>query len=124
MHCVASAAATLRQLQRLGVRVALDDFGTGYASLSYLHRRPFDAHKIDRSFVHEMTGDAASTAIVAFIIALGHRLGLRIVAEGIEADQQLQALLHGHRDELQGYPISPPVSSQEAVRFLQRKRLH
>jgi diguanylate cyclase (GGDEF)-like protein len=102
---------TLEALRALGVRVAIDDFGTGYSSLSYLKQLPVDVLKIDRSFVADLPGSHASTAIVAAAIELSHRLGLTVIAEGVESDDQYDYLETLGCDLIQGYVISPPVSA-------------
>ena len=103
------ALAALTDIKRLGVRLALDDFGTGYASLSYLHRFPFDRIKIDRSFVKGLGCDAGATAIVTAILALGRSLRLWVTAEGVETEKQL-ALLRGQRcQHAQGFLLGRPV---------------
>jgi EAL domain-containing protein (putative c-di-GMP-specific phosphodiesterase class I) len=95
------------------VRLAVDDFGTGYSSLSYLRRFPFDKLKIDLTFVSEIMTDPDSATIVRTIIAMAENLNLRVVAEGVETEDQLNYLrLHGC-DEIQGYYVSPPVTAQE-----------
>jgi diguanylate cyclase (GGDEF)-like protein len=109
VHEPERARRTLDALRALGVRVAIDDFGTGYSSLSYLKELPVDVLKIDRSFVADMLESEASTAIVAAAIELSHRLGLTVVAEGVEDEDQLDRLDELGCDLIQGYLISPPV---------------
>ena len=102
---------TLELLRALGVQVALDDFGTGYSSLSYLKDLPVDLLKIDRSFVSELPESEASMAIVAAAIELSHRLGLRVVAEGVETEGQYECLEALGCDLIQGYVVSRPVTA-------------
>lgn len=99
--------AVLHSLRNLGARISLDDFGTGYSSLSYLRSFPFDKLKIDQSFVRSLP-DPGSAAIVRAIAALGASLGITVVAEGIETQAQLHALVAEHCDEMQGYLFNPP----------------
>jgi PAS domain S-box-containing protein/diguanylate cyclase (GGDEF)-like protein len=102
MQDAEAAARTLHQLRRLGVGLALDDFGTGYSSLAHLKRFPFNAVKIDQSFVTDVTSNADDAAIANAIIAMAHRLGLRVVAEGVETAGQLAYLRAQGCDEMQG----------------------
>ena len=104
--------ATLRALRALGVRMAMDDFGTGYSSLSYLKRFPVDSLKIDKSFVFELPDDADAAAIIKAIISLGHILGLRVIAEGVETAEQLDFLRDNGCDQMQGYYLSRPLSAE------------
>jgi diguanylate cyclase (GGDEF)-like protein len=111
------AVRTLGELREMGVRISIDDFGTGYSSLGYLKRLPIDTLKIDQSFVRDVTFDADDAALVAAIITLAHNLRLRVVAEGVETEEQLR-LLHLLRcDEFQGYLHSKPLPA-EAFRQL------
>jgi diguanylate cyclase (GGDEF)-like protein len=110
-------AATLEQLHEMGVRLALDDFGTGYASLTHLRRFPLDALKIDRSFITNLA-DASDAAIVRSLIELGHRLGLRVTAEGVESDAQLNALRRLGCDTVQGHVVGHPLSASGIVDWL------
>jgi diguanylate cyclase (GGDEF)-like protein len=100
---------TLHRLRDLGVRVALDDFGTGYSSLSYLRRFPFDKIKIDRSFMRDLARKGDSLAIIKAIIGLGHSLGMEMVAEGVETEEQLNAVREQGCNEVQGFYFSPPM---------------
>ncbi len=113
MHDAARLIRMLEELRQLGVQIAVDDFGTGYSSLSYLKRFPVHRLKIDRSFVADVTGNADDAAIVRTIISLGHNLGLRVVAEGVETDSQLDFLRANACDEMQGFYFSPPVPVEE-----------
>src|SRR5205807_9000265 len=105
---VARAASMLKALKRLGVRIALDDFGTGYSSLSYLQSFPLDRIKIDRSFIASLGRTDRSLAIVRAVIGLAHGLGLPVLAEGVETDDQLETLIREGCDEMQGYLIGRP----------------
>jgi EAL domain-containing protein (putative c-di-GMP-specific phosphodiesterase class I) len=99
----------LRRLKGLGVRIAMDDFGTGFSSLSTLHSFPFDKLKIDRSFVKAMHVDERAKAIVRAVLSLGRSLGIPVVAEGVETDEQLQFLKGEGCAELQGFGIGRPA---------------
>ncbi|WP_327573237.1 putative bifunctional diguanylate cyclase/phosphodiesterase [Roseateles sp.] len=115
----ARAVDTLQRLNAIGVRVALDDFGTGYSSLSYLKRFPLDCLKVDRSFVADITGEAHDEAIVRTIVALAHGLGMRVVAEGVETEEQLAMLRRLHCDEVQGYLLGRPAPPEHLLARLQ-----
>jgi len=113
-----SAAIILQALRRSGVQVALDDFGTGYSSLSYLRDFPIDALKIDQSFVSEVTSAGEDTSIVTAVISMARSLGLRVVAEGVETQEQLEFLQAHECDEGQGYYFSRPVPPDEYAELL------
>jgi EAL domain-containing protein (putative c-di-GMP-specific phosphodiesterase class I) len=104
-----AAQEKLAELKRLGVNIAIDDFGTGYSSLAYLKRFEIDRLKIDQSFVLGMLEDSADAAIVHAVIALGHTLGLTVVAEGVETWPMAQSLIALGVDEMQGYWFSRPL---------------
>jgi diguanylate cyclase (GGDEF)-like protein len=109
MENAESSADVLRQLQAMGVSVAIDDFGTGYSSLSYLKRLPIDTVKLDRSFVNGATSDPNDAALVMAIITLAHNLKLKVVAEGIETEEQKSFLRLLRCDEGQGYLFGKPM---------------
>jgi len=108
----------LRELRAMGLHMALDDFGTGYSSLAYLSKLPLDTLKIDRSFVHGMTEHADSTSIISTIISLAQALRLKVVAEGVETEQQAQLLRLLRCDQVQGYLFSPPVPAEKIETLL------
>lgn len=110
---------TLERLRRAGVSVALDDFGTGYSMLDRLRTLPFDALKIDRSFVAGLSTESGPQLLLA-AIALGHGLGLRVVAEGVEQQAELDFLRRHHCDEAQGYLFSRPASADDVSGYIHR----
>ena len=110
----------LSELKALGVRLSIDDFGTGYSSLSRLPRFPIDYLKIDRVFIADMKAGNESHEIVRLITKLAHSLGLKVVAEGTETDEQISDLKHLDCDMAQGYLYSRPVSSETALELLAR----
>jgi EAL domain-containing protein (putative c-di-GMP-specific phosphodiesterase class I) len=119
MQNASEASVMLQRLRRMGVNLAIDDFGTGYSSLSYLKRFPLNALKIDRSFVRDISSDADDAAIVQAIIALAHGLGLKVIAEGVENDAQLQFLRSLGADEYQGYLLTKALPRDEFARWLE-----
>ena len=121
MADVTHSIATLRVIRDLGLTVAIDDFGTGFSSLSYLSRLPLDTLKIDRSFVADMTSGAQGLAVVSTIVNLAHALKLKVVAEGVETEEQARLLRLLGCDEMQGFLISKALPHDEfEKRYLQR----
>lgn len=117
------AALLLKQLKERKIEICLDDFGTGYSSLSYLHRFPVDTLKIDRSFVNCIGQLEENLTIIQSIITLAHNLGMNVVAEGIETEEQLTYLQSLHCDFGQGYYFDRPLSPTEAVKLLSNLHL-
>jgi diguanylate cyclase (GGDEF)-like protein len=118
MQNAAEAVLTLEQLAKMGVHISIDDFGTGYSSLSYLKRFPLQTLKIDRSFIRELNQDPDDAAIVSAIIALAHNLRLKVVAEGVETEEQLAFLRLLGGDEYQGFYSSKPLPAAEFEHLL------
>lgn len=119
MTDINQSIASLQSLREMGVRVAIDDFGTGFSSLGYLSKLPVDALKVDRSFVNDMTRSPEGLSLVSTIITLAHSLNLKVVAEGVETEEQRSLLKLLRCDEMQGYLYSKPVSVADfEARFL------
>jgi diguanylate cyclase (GGDEF)-like protein len=116
-----SAIAVLTGLKKEGITISIDDFGTGFSSLSYLKRLPIDALKIDQSFVRDLTTDPADAALVMAIVTLAHNLRLRVIAEGVETEEQLRFLHLLRCDEVQGYLFSKPLPAEELEQVLALK---
>jgi EAL domain-containing protein (putative c-di-GMP-specific phosphodiesterase class I) len=112
--------STLNQLHNLGVSISMDDFGTGYSSLSYLRQFPFDKIKIDQSFVRNLAEKKGSIAIIRAVVGLGKALGMEVLAEGVETEEQFNILLDEGCDELQGYLFSKPHPVQDVQEMVDR----
>ena len=110
---------TLKLIRERGIRVSLDDFGTGFSSLSYLRRLSLDTLKIDRSFVMDLPDDDDAKGIFEAIIVMAHVLGLVVIAEGVETEEQRDFLHSIDCDEIQGYLVSKPVPPDEFAHFLE-----
>jgi len=123
VHDIEETTRKLHTLRRAGVEISVDDFGTGYCSLSYLARLPVDVLKIDRSFVVRMRDAGYPRNIVAMIVSLAHTLGLKVIAEGVEDDEQVRLLKDLGCDQIQGYLVSRPVPPQEVEALLRRAAL-
>jgi EAL domain-containing protein (putative c-di-GMP-specific phosphodiesterase class I)/CheY-like chemotaxis protein len=108
----------LTKLRKSGMKVAIDDFGTGYSSLAYLTNFPFDKLKIDQSFIRDIVTDKAAASLATSIISMAHRLGVRVIAEGVETEDQLKFLKDYKCDEIQGYYFSEPVSADNFTSLL------
>jgi diguanylate cyclase (GGDEF)-like protein/PAS domain S-box-containing protein len=119
MKRVEATGSILKTLREKGVRVAVDDFGTGYSSLSYLRKFPIDALKIDQSFVRQITTSPAETSIVTAIISMGRSLGLRVIAEGVETQEELAFLQAQQCEEAQGYYFARPLPPERIVKLLE-----
>ncbi|MDB6163603.1 MAG: hypothetical protein JWL98_1035, partial [Xanthomonadaceae bacterium] len=104
--------STLNALRQLGCRIDIDDFGTGYSSLNYLVKLPIDAIKIDRSFVIALADSPQTVALTSTIITLAHALGMRVIAEGVETEEQAGLLHLLHCDALQGYLLGRPMDAE------------
>jgi EAL domain-containing protein (putative c-di-GMP-specific phosphodiesterase class I) len=100
----------LSRLQHRGMDVAIDDFGVGYSSLAYLQQLDINLLKIDRSFIQPLSEDQDSVALVRAIVTMAHHLGLKVVAEGVETEQQWQQVLNAACDYVQGYIVSKPMT--------------
>jgi diguanylate cyclase (GGDEF)-like protein len=109
---------TLHALRAMGLHLSVDDFGTGYSSFSYLKHFPLDTLKVDRCFVREITSDPDDAAITTAMIAMGHALGLKVVAEGVETDGQQSLLRKQGCDEMQGYLFSRPIPAERFQEYL------
>jgi EAL domain-containing protein (putative c-di-GMP-specific phosphodiesterase class I) len=116
-----STDIVLRALKGLGLKLALDDFGTGYSSLSYIRRFPVDTLKVDKSFVRDLSTDAADAGVVGAVIQMGRSLHMRVVAEGVEAKAQVLLLRDMACAEAQGYYFSRPVKAADFSDLMRRR---
>ncbi|MDR2298211.1 MAG: EAL domain-containing protein [Comamonas sp.] len=114
------ALAVLNRLRDLGLRLAIDDFGTGYSSLAHLKRFPLDLLKIDRGFIHDIPNSGDDMAISSSVIALGHAMGLKVLAEGVETQEQLSFLQDKGCDFFQGYFCSRPLPAEDFAQLLEK----
>ena len=111
----------LSQLRAMGVRMAIDDFGTGYSSLNYLKQFPVDTLKIDQSFIRNLPNNADDAQITRTIISMAHNLGLGVIAEGVETEQQLNFLQQVECEEIQGFYLSKPLPEPKLLEYIQQK---
>ena len=122
MEDIEASAAKLRAIRDMGVHITIDDFGTGHSSLAYLAKLPINALKIDRTFIDGMIDDPQNLTIVATIISLAHALGLKVVAEGVESQEQVALLTRLKCDQMQGYFISVPLPPDKLSTMLETRR--
>ncbi len=113
MQDLDQAIATMEAIKDLGVRLSIDDFGTGYSSLAALRRFPVHRLKIDKSFIQHVVTNESDTALASAMISLGQRLKLRVIAEGVETDEQIRFLKENNCDEMQGYYFSKPLAARD-----------
>jgi EAL domain-containing protein (putative c-di-GMP-specific phosphodiesterase class I) len=118
MDDVNAAIATMDAIKNKGIYLAIDDFGTGYSSLAYLKRFPIDVLKVDRSFISDIPEDKTDMAITSAVISMAHKLGMKVVAEGIETQEQLEFLREHKCDYGQGYLFSRPLTLPQLHHFL------
>ena len=118
MNNVDFAVKVLTELKQMGVEITVDDFGTGFSSLSYLKRLPIGALKIDQSFVRDATTDPDDAALVMAVVTLGHNMRLKVIAEGVETEEQLRFLNLLRCDEVQGYLFSRPVPAEDLLQMV------
>jgi EAL domain-containing protein (putative c-di-GMP-specific phosphodiesterase class I) len=115
MENVDDAIAKLKSIREMGVHISVDDFGTGYTSINYLRQYPVSVLKIDQTFIKGLPDNQNDTAITSAVIALGHNLGLQVVAEGVETAEQLQYLFENNCDLIQGYFLSRPLPEDKII---------
>ncbi len=118
MQNIEESIIVLHEMKEIGLELSIDDFGTGYSSLNYLKKLPLDTLKIDRSFVIDITTNKNDAAIAKSIIALGKNLNMKVIAEGVETQEQLSFLRDEGCDQIQGYLISKPMPADEVIQFL------
>ncbi|MGK7957372.1 MAG: EAL domain-containing protein [Crocosphaera sp.] len=118
MKNVSLASQTLQELRNMGVYISMDDFGTGYSSLGYLKKFPFDTLKIDQSFVRELNQSPEDLSIISAIMTLSRGFNMRVIAEGVENQEQLQILKQLDCEEVQGYLFSHPLTPEEILNYL------
>jgi EAL domain-containing protein (putative c-di-GMP-specific phosphodiesterase class I) len=117
------ATKLLKNLQKIGVKISLDDFGTGYSSLNYLTQMPIDTLKIDKSFIDNICTNEKDSCIAESIIQLAHSLDIRVVAEGVEQEEQLCLLRSKRCDIIQGYVYSPPLHPEDLLEVIKEDDL-
>ena len=118
MKNMANAITTLKQIKSLGIQIAIDDFGTGYSSLSQLKNLPADTLKIDREFIKDINKSTDNSVITEVIVSMGHKLGLTVIAEGVETEEQVEFIRQIQCDMAQGYFFSRPVDEVGLIKFL------
>jgi diguanylate cyclase (GGDEF)-like protein len=121
MQDVEQAIATMRELQILGVQLSVDDFGTGYSSLAALKNFPVARLKIDKSFISDILNNENDRAVASAVISLGQKLNLRVIAEGVETEEQVAFLRENNCDEMQGYHFSRPIPALDIEKLLAQR---
>jgi EAL domain-containing protein (putative c-di-GMP-specific phosphodiesterase class I) len=121
MRNIGQVTRQIDTLARMGIHFSIDDFGTGYSSLAHLHQLPVQTLKIDRSFIERINEPNGTYAIVQAIVFLAHSLGLVVVAEGVEREDQLNRLWQLDCDRVQGYYFAPPLPAPAIVRLLKER---
>jgi EAL domain-containing protein (putative c-di-GMP-specific phosphodiesterase class I) len=125
MDNIRGAITEMEEIRAQGVKISIDDFGTGYSSLSYLRSLPVDAVKIDQSFVRDLTKESPDAiSIVHAIITLAHKLGLKVVAEGVETEAQMQILTDLNCDVFQGYLLHRPLDANALGKIFEQSTLY
>jgi EAL domain-containing protein (putative c-di-GMP-specific phosphodiesterase class I) len=114
------AVSVLNEITSLGIHISIDDFGTGYSSLSHLKRFTGNTLKIDKSFVRDVEKSATDAAIATAIIAMGSSLKLKVIAEGVETEEQMAFLRENHCDQVQGFLFSKPLPADQALEMLRQ----
>jgi EAL domain-containing protein (putative c-di-GMP-specific phosphodiesterase class I) len=122
MQDVEASIATMKKLQGLGVQLSIDDFGTGYSSLSALKSFPVVRLKIDKSFIDDLATNENDRAVAGAVISLGQKLNMRVIAEGVETDEQVAFLCDNNCDEMQGYHFSKPIPARDIEEVLKAAR--
>ncbi len=112
MHNIERTAERLKELSEMGVQIYIDDFGTGYSSLNYLKRLPIECLKIDKSFIRDIAGDSDDRTIISAVTAMAHKMRLRVIAEGVETQEQFSFLRFAGCDEVQGFLFSRPLPAE------------
>ena len=114
------AVSVLNEITNLGIHISIDDFGTGYSSLSHLKRFTVNTLKIDKSFVRDVEKSATDAAIATAIIAMGSSLKLKVIAEGVETEEQMEFLRENNCDQVQGFLFSKPLPADQALEMLRQ----
>ena len=122
MRDIGRAAATMRELQDLGVQLSIDDFGIGYSNLNALKTFPVGRLKIDRSFIKELPNNENDKAVATAVISMAQKLHLRVIAEGVETEEQMAFLRENNCDEMQGFRFSKPVTAHELETLLKARQ--
>lgn len=118
---VDDAARIMQEITEIGFTISVDDFGTGYSSISYLHKLPVHCFKIDKSFLDSLAEEKQSASVIQSMIELGHNLGIKVVAEGVETEEQMAFLRQHNCDEVQGYLIGKPISAEAFTELLPKE---